>query len=137
MNTLTLVRNKGLIYPRHDEDFEALRQLKVPINTLTIDFLPVLVSLCALKKVKVQTVQFDHLESAMLAKVAERWPHAVVCTPKMVSTTFPRTTKLAKAESLMQAMRSWYASHHYTTSVQTTRKKQSLTVQLLKTQSTE
>lgn len=133
MTKMTLVRNRGLVYPRADEDFQVLKQLKVPINNLSTDFLPILAALCHQNKVKIEMIHFEILEDAMLLKVAQRWPHLVTSTSKLVTTTFPKTTKLDTAEKMMAALRSWYERHYIQTEVVVKRKAKTITVELLKT----
>jgi hypothetical protein len=110
--TLTLVRNGGLIYPKGDADYEVLSALGVPMNNLSADFIPALLSYLP-STVKHTIVKFDELEAEMLERFETKWKREVIVTAKAVTLTYDKDTKEALVTKAIASLKRWYRDHFY------------------------
>lgn len=107
---LKLVRNGGLLYPQTDVDYDVLSGLGVPLNNMSSDFIPTLLTYLP-SHIKTQVFKFDELETEMLDNFRSKWKHDVALTAKAVILEYPKDVKPAHLEKAIASLKKWYRNH--------------------------
>lgn len=108
--TLTLVRQGALLYPSTDDDYDILSGLGIPLNALSADFSPALLTFLP-SNIKTRVRKFDELENEMLDRFKAKWKHGVSITPKAVVLTHPKDIKPETLEKAIASLKKWYRGH--------------------------
>jgi hypothetical protein len=111
--SLTLVRNVGLLYPHKDADYDVLSGMGIPLNNLSSDFSPTLLTYLS-SAAKVTVLKFDHLEAEMLERFRAKWDHDVSITNKAVILEYPKTVRHSHLEKALVSLKKWYRNHFIT-----------------------
>ena len=109
---LTLIRNGSLLYPHKDGDYEVLSELGVPLNNLSSDFAPALLTLLP-STVSPTIRRFEEVEAEMLERFEAKWSHDVTITAKAVILTYPKTVKPEYLQKAIESLKKWYRGHFY------------------------
>lgn len=98
------------MYPKTDADYDVLSGLGVPLNNLSSDFIPTLLTYLP-SSVKTEVFKFDELEGEMLDRFQEKWKHDVTITTKAVVLEYPKDVKPVLLEKAVASLRKWYRGH--------------------------
>jgi selenophosphate synthase len=136
-STLKMVRRNGRLYAQTDDDFGLLHAMGVHTQTLTTDYMPVLMSLCQRMKVKLRVTSFEILEQQMVQRVTEiHWKNGSVNqTANSLTFSCPRDVTDAKVEKLISNLSRWYKGHQISLEVSQRRHSKTRTITLLKASS--
>lgn len=107
---LKLIRNGGLLYPQSDSDYEILSGLGIPLNNMSADFSPALLSFLP-SRIGPTVLQFDDIEAEMLERFRAKWSHDVTITAKAVVLEYPKNVKPAHLEKAIASLKKWYRNH--------------------------
>lgn len=110
---LELVRSGPLLYPHKDADYQILSELGVPLNNLSAEFAPALLTFLP-SHVKTTILKFEDVEAAMLERFEAKWEHDVTINAKAVTLTYPKNVKPAHLEKAVSSLKKWYRGHFYT-----------------------
>ncbi len=132
MKTLTLIQNKNLIYPNKDSDYEILRTLGAPTNTLTTDYFKTLKNYLTEKKVPFELVQFDTVHKTLLRSLRDNHSFEISKLENVFVLSQASTYSDAKLQSLVSKLKTWYILHYVETTITIRRSKNGfkLTVKL-------
>ena len=133
MKTLTLIKNKTLLYPRTEEDYSILKEAGTPVSVISNSMYPLLLTYLAKKKVRVVIIPFSEFEVEKVEKLTDRSGFQIQLTEKYLKWVAEKTKRNLKlSESLLNYLTDWYGSHYVKTETKSRLSKSTITVILEK-----